>query len=146
MAMWFMHMHQLDTLYQSKGSKNSSRVIWGHRGQKCEFLQLKRLNKKTNRFNYCVIVWTHSNKVLIVLWLIWYFIEIIHVKFLTGFYIVPSSSRSLTLIYPAHFEDVPCQLESITFLKVRKIMYLDKAYIIVERNVKTLLRNKQKYK
>ena len=26
-------------------------------------------------------------------------------------------------------------LESITFLKVRKIMYLDKAYIIVKRNV-----------
>ena len=49
--MWFMHMHQLDTLYQSKGSKISSWVIWGHRGQKCEFLQLKRLNKKTNRFN-----------------------------------------------------------------------------------------------
>ena len=95
MVMWFMHMHQLDTLYQSKGSKISSWVIWGHRGQKCEFLQLKRLNKKTNRFNYCVIVWTHSNKVLIVLWLIWYFIEIVHVKFLTVFYIVPSSSRSL---------------------------------------------------
>ena len=47
-----MHIHQLDTLYQSKGSKNSSWVIWGHRGQKCEFLQLKRLNKKTNRFNF----------------------------------------------------------------------------------------------
>ena len=42
----------------------------------------------------------------------------------------------LTLIYPAHFEDVPdVNLESITFLKVRKIMYLDKAYIIVKRNV-----------
>ena len=37
-------------------------------------------------------------------------------------------------------------LESITFLKVRKIMYLDKAYIIVKRNVYALLRNKQKYK
>ena len=37
-------------------------------------------------------------------------------------------------------------LELITFLKVRKIMYLDKAYIIVKRNVEALLRNKQKYK
>ena len=37
-------------------------------------------------------------------------------------------------------------LESITFLKVRKIMYLDKAYIIVKRNVSALSRNKQKYK
>ena len=41
----------------------------------------------------------------------------------------------LILIYPAHFEDVPCQSGVITFLKVRKIMYLDKAYIIVKRNV-----------
>ena len=29
-----MHIDQLDTLYKSFGSKNSSRVIWGHRGQK----------------------------------------------------------------------------------------------------------------
>ena len=40
-----------------------------------------------------------------------------------------------TLIYPAHVEDVRVNLESITFLKVRKIMYLDKAYIIKKRNV-----------
>ena len=37
MVMWFMRMHQLDTLYQSKGCENSSGVIWGHRGQKVIF-------------------------------------------------------------------------------------------------------------
>ena len=31
-------------------------------------------------------------------------------------------------------------LESITFLKVRKIMYLDKAYIIVKRNVLSFIK------
>ena len=30
-------MHQLDTLYQSNGCKNSSGVIWGNRGQKVIF-------------------------------------------------------------------------------------------------------------
>ena len=45
--------------------------------------------------------------------------------------------KLLTLIYPAYFEDVhkDVNLESITFMKVMKIMYLDKAYIIVKRNV-----------
>ena len=37
-------------------------------------------------------------------------------------------------------------LESITFMKVKKIMYLDKAYIIAKRNVQALFRSKQKYK
>ena len=37
MVMWFMHMHQLDTLYQSNGCENSSGVIWGHIGQKVIF-------------------------------------------------------------------------------------------------------------
>ena len=32
-----MHMHQLYTLYQSNGSKNSPGVIWGHRSQKVTF-------------------------------------------------------------------------------------------------------------
>ena len=40
----------------------------------------------------------------------------------------------LTLIYPAILRMSRVNLESITFLKVRKIMYLDKAYIIVKRN------------
>ena len=37
MVMWFMHMHQLDTLYQSNGCENSSGVIWSHRGQNVIF-------------------------------------------------------------------------------------------------------------
>ena len=32
-----MHMHKLDLLYKSYGPKNSSGVIWGHRGQKVIF-------------------------------------------------------------------------------------------------------------
>ena len=32
-----MHMHKLDLLYESYGPKNSSGVIWGHRGQKVIF-------------------------------------------------------------------------------------------------------------
>ena len=32
-----MHIKQLDTLYKSYGFKNSSEVIWGHRGQKVIF-------------------------------------------------------------------------------------------------------------
>ena len=42
---------------------------------------------------------------------------------------------TLTLIYLAILRMSRVNLESITFLKVRKIMYLDKAYIIVKRNV-----------
>ena len=34
---WLMHMHKLDLLYKSYGPKNSSGVIWGHRGQKVIF-------------------------------------------------------------------------------------------------------------
>ena len=34
MVMRRMHIDQLDTLYKSYGRKNSSGVIWGHRGQK----------------------------------------------------------------------------------------------------------------
>ena len=41
----------------------------------------------------------------------------------------------LTLIYPAHFEDVPCQSGVNHIFEGWKIMYLDKAYIIVKRNV-----------
>ena len=43
--------------------------------------------------------------------------------------------KTLTLIYQVHFEDVPCQSGVNHIMKVRKIMYLDKAYIIVKRNV-----------
>ena len=32
-----MHMHKLDSLYKSYHIKNSSGVIWGHRGQKVIF-------------------------------------------------------------------------------------------------------------
>ena len=32
-----MHMHKLDPLYKSYHIKNSSGVIWGHRGQKVIF-------------------------------------------------------------------------------------------------------------
>ena len=32
-----MHIDQLDTLYESYGSKTSSGVVWGHRGQKAIF-------------------------------------------------------------------------------------------------------------
>ena len=34
---WLMHMHKLDPLYKSYHIKNSSGVIWGHRGQKVIF-------------------------------------------------------------------------------------------------------------
>ena len=40
MVMWFMHINQLDTLYKSYGRKNSSGVIWGHRGQKVIFTKI----------------------------------------------------------------------------------------------------------
>ena len=44
----------------------------------------------------------------------------------------------LTLIYPARFEDVACQSGvNHIYLKVKKIMCLDKTYIIVKRNVMT---------
>ena len=36
---WLLHIVQLDTLYKSYGSKNSSGVIPGHRGQKGHFHQ-----------------------------------------------------------------------------------------------------------
>ena len=34
---WLTHMHKLDPLYKSYSPKNSSGVIWGHRGQKVIF-------------------------------------------------------------------------------------------------------------
>ena len=37
MVTWLLHIDQLDTLYKSYGSKNSSGVIWGHRSQKLIF-------------------------------------------------------------------------------------------------------------
>ena len=37
MVIGLMHIHQLDTLYKSYGSKISPGVIWGHRGQKVIF-------------------------------------------------------------------------------------------------------------
>ena len=40
MVMWLMHINQLDTLYKSYGRKNSSGVIWGHRGQKVIFTKI----------------------------------------------------------------------------------------------------------
>ena len=43
MVTWLLHIDQLDTLYKSYGSKNSSGVIWGHRGQKLIFTE-KRCN------------------------------------------------------------------------------------------------------
>ena len=32
-----MHIYQIDTIYRSNGRKNSSGVIWGHRGSKSHF-------------------------------------------------------------------------------------------------------------
>ena len=37
-------------------------------------------------------------------------------------------------------------LESITFIKVKVIVYQGKSYIIAKRNVSALFRNEQKYK
>ena len=37
MAMGFMHIDQLDTLYKSYGFRNSLGVTWGHSGQKVIF-------------------------------------------------------------------------------------------------------------
>ena len=37
MVIGLMHIHKLDTFYKSYGSRNSSGVIWGHRGQKVIF-------------------------------------------------------------------------------------------------------------
>ena len=37
MVIGLTHIHQLDTLYKSYGSRISSGVIWGHRGQKVIF-------------------------------------------------------------------------------------------------------------
>ena len=37
MITWLMYMHQLDHFYKSYHFKNSSGVIWGHRGQKVIF-------------------------------------------------------------------------------------------------------------
>ena len=37
MVTWLLHIDQLDTLYKSYGSKNSSGVIWGYRSQKLIF-------------------------------------------------------------------------------------------------------------
>ena len=34
MVVGLMHIHQLDTFYKSYWTRNSPRVIWGHRGQK----------------------------------------------------------------------------------------------------------------
>ena len=41
----------------------------------------------------------------------------------------------LTLIYPAHFEDVPCQSGVNHIFEGKIIMYLGKSYIIAKRNV-----------
>ena len=43
MVMLLMHMDQLDTLYKSYGSKNSSGVILGHRGQMVIFTKMLKL-------------------------------------------------------------------------------------------------------
>ena len=40
MTMGLMHIHQLDILYKSYGSRNSPEVIWGHRGQKFIFTKM----------------------------------------------------------------------------------------------------------
>ena len=37
MVVGLMHIHQLDTFFKSYGSRNSTGVIWGHRGQKSIF-------------------------------------------------------------------------------------------------------------
>ena len=37
MITWLMYMYQLDHFYKSYHFKNSSGVIWGHRGQKVIF-------------------------------------------------------------------------------------------------------------
>ena len=49
---WLLHIDQLDTLYKSYGSKNSSGVIWGHRGQKFIF------TKNTNSYRlHGMVMW-----------------------------------------------------------------------------------------
>ena len=40
MVMGLMHIHQLDTLYKSYGSRNSPGVTWGYRGQKVIFCKM----------------------------------------------------------------------------------------------------------
>ena len=49
-----MHMHKLDPLYKSYGPKNSSGVIWGHRGQKVIF------TKKASSPTECVALMRDS--------------------------------------------------------------------------------------
>ena len=39
MVTWLMHMIALNALYKSYRIKNSSGVIWGHRGQKVNRIQ-----------------------------------------------------------------------------------------------------------
>ena len=51
---WLMHMHKLDPLYKSYGPKNSSGVIWGHRGQKVIF------TKKASSPTECVALMRDS--------------------------------------------------------------------------------------
>ena len=62
---WLMHMHKLDLLYKSYGPKNSSGVIWGHRGQKVIFTKkasspsgltpLNRRSLQTVQGLYCLV-------------------------------------------------------------------------------------------
>ena len=42
-----MHMRKLDSLYKSYHIKNSSGVIWGHRGQKVIFTKMFQLKQIT---------------------------------------------------------------------------------------------------
>ena len=54
---WLMHMHKLDLLYKSYGPKNSSGVIWGHRGQKVIFTK-----KASSPSEYVAFSWlTHMH-------------------------------------------------------------------------------------
>ena len=51
-------MHKLDPLYKSYHIKNSSGVIWGHRGQKVIFT--KNVSTQTD-----YIAWTHDLRICI---------------------------------------------------------------------------------
>ena len=53
-----MHMHKLDPLYKSYHVKNSSGVIWGHRGQKVIFTK-----NVTTQTDY--VAWTHDLRICI---------------------------------------------------------------------------------
>ena len=67
MVMGLMHIHQLDTLYKSYGSRNSAGVIWGHRGQKVIFTKnaiYPSYYMVWSRDSFWFISWNPSTKVM----------------------------------------------------------------------------------